>query len=49
MPAPLERGTPGKYALDSQKTGMWLTWSLELYERKFQGRKVSSHSMKNTM
>ena len=49
MSAPLESGTPGRRALDSQEAGRWLRALLDLNESELQGRKVSSHSMKSTM
>ena len=48
-PAPLESGTTGKCALDSQEAGRWLRALLKLNESEKPGRKVSSHSMKNTV
>ena len=49
MPAPLEDGTPGKRALDSQEAGKWLRSLLLLDDGNLENRKVSSHSLKSTM
>ena len=49
MPAPLEDGSPGKRALDSQEAGRWLRSLLKLEDSDVAVRKVSSHSLKATM
>jgi hypothetical protein len=49
MPAPLEDGTPGRRALDSQEAGKWLRSLLLLDDSNLDGRKVSSHSLISRM